>query len=494
MQLLACSGIHKRFPSTGTQALAGADFFLEKGEVHALVGENGAGKSTLARVVCGLLEPDAGTLSVDGRPVRFRSHRDAERSGIGLVPQHSMLAPGLTVAENLALGHEPRRGLAFFDGRRAVYEAAMLADRFGFSVPPDARVSDLGPSGRREAEILRAVARGSRVLVLDEPTSILSEEESSRLFALIRRLKDAGTGIVYISHRAREILELADRVTVLRDGRTLATVGARQLDECSLAELIIPTGACASEGGSRGSAAEPVLEFRGAMTAGGAGLDLTVRSGEIVGVAALEGNSLDELEDLAAGVTVPGARQLFLRGRELHGDGRDAAARREVAYLPTDREGRGLSARSPARDNLLASRLRGYSPRAYAGRKRPREDAAGLAAAFGIRGDLSRPADALSGGNRQRLVAARELDGRPGLVIAANPAQGLDPAARASVFRRLLELREQGSAVLLLSQDPLDLAELADRSFILYRGRLSPIPPEGLQEGRLSSLLTGAFA
>lgn len=494
MELLRLEGIYKRFPSTGTQALAGAGFSLREGEVHALVGENGAGKSTLARVICGLLAPDAGTMYVHGKPVSFRTHRDAERAGIGLVPQHSMLAEGLTVAENLALGHEPRRFACVYDAGRAEYEAAMLAERFGFSVRPDARVSSLGPAEKREAEILRAMARGSSILVLDEPTSILSDDEANRLFGLIARLKAGGAGIVYISHRAREILSLADRVTVLRDGLSLATVQASQLDACSLAELIVPSGACVSDDKPARAFGGPVLEFLGVGTRAGAAIDLVVRSGEIVGVAALEGNALDSLEEMAVGLLPPREGKLLYMGEDLSASMAEAIRAGSVGYLPTDREGRGLSARSSARDNILAKSLRSFSRSEYATRSAPARRAAALAAAYSVRGDLSRPADSLSGGNRQRLVAARELDGERCLVIAANPVQGLDPQARSMVFKRLIELRDAGTAVLVLSRDPVDLAEVADRSFILYRGRLTPIASGELASGGLSTLLTGAVS
>jgi simple sugar transport system ATP-binding protein len=496
MELLGLRAIHKFFPSTATQALSGADFSLRAGEVHALVGENGAGKSTLARVACGLLAPDSGSLLVQGAELSFKSHRDAENAGIGFVPQYSMLAPGLTVAQNLSLGHEPRRFGIFYDGAKALYEAAMLGERYGFSVNPAALVADLGPAQRREAEILRAMARGARILILDEPTSILSESEAQALFALIERLSQAGAGVVYISHRAKEILDIADRVTVLREGRSIATVAAGGLDECALAELIITTGSCASDRRHETEAGRPVLELRGALLGGEAGagmaVDLVVRAGEAVGVAALAGNYLDALEELAVGLRPAGRGQVLLLGKDLSSYDPATLYTRLLAYLPTDREGRGLSGRSTLQDNLLAKRLPSYSFAAFALQKEPARDAAALAAGFKVKGRLCRPADSLSGGNRQRMVAARELEGTPALIVAANPAQGLDPGGRAHIMRRLAELRASGSALLILSSDPEDLAELADRSFALYRGRLAPLAPEELDTQSFASLLTGA--
>lgn len=493
MELLRLSGIVKSFSSNAVRALDGADFDLKSGEVHALVGENGAGKSTLAKVACGLLIPDAGTIAVRGSAAAFKSHRDAERAGIGLVPQYSMLAPGLTVAENLALGHEPRRFGAFFDRRKAEYDAAMLADRYGFAVDPRAVVASLGPAERREAEILRAMARGADVLILDEPTSILSEEEARALFALIGRLKAAGAGVVYISHRAKEILDLADRVSVLRNGRSVASVDAASLDECSLAELIIPTGACRADRRGETKPGEPVLELRGARLGPDLAVDLCVRSGEAVGVVALAGNYLDALEELASGLRPAAPGTALLLGRDLAAWPPHELYQKAMAYLPTERESRALSMRSAVEDSLLAKRLYSYTPLSYASKRRPRAEARALADGVALRGRLSGPVEALSGGNRQRLVLARELDGEPKLVLACNPAQGLDPGGRSLVMRRLAELRASGSAVLLLTQDPDDLAELADRSFALYRGRLAELKPESLNEGSLAGHLTGAL-
>ncbi len=495
MEVLGLRGIRKFFPSTATQALGGADFSLMAGEVHALVGENGAGKSTLARIACGLLTPDAGSLSVRGAKLSFKGYRDAERAGIGFVPQQSMLATGLSVAQNLSLGHEPRRFGFLYDSTRALYDAAMLGERYGFSVDPAAIGGVLGPAQRRAAEILRAMARGARILILDEPTSILSESEAKALFSLIERITKAGAGVVYISHRAKEILDIADRVTVLRDGRNIATVAAGGLDECALAELIITTGSCASDRRHETEPGRPVLELRGALLGdgpGGLAVDLVVRAGEAVGVVALAGNYLDALEELAVGLRPAGRGQALLLGRDFASYDTEELYTKLLAYLPTDREGRGLSGRSTLQDNLLAKRLASYSFSAFALQRAPARDAAALAQGFKVKGRLCRPADSLSGGNRQRLVAARELEGSPALVVAANPAQGLDPAGRSQIMRRLAELRSGGAAVLLLSNDPEDLAELADRGFALYRGRLSALEADEFEASSLASLLTGA--
>jgi len=497
MELATLSSIRKYYPSTSTLAVDGADFSVQAGEVHALVGENGAGKSTLARILCGFESQDSGDIAVRGKPLRFSNHRDAENAGIGFVPQYSMLASGLSAAANVALGHEPRLLGMFSDTRRAEYDFSMLAGRYGFDVDPRAIVSSLSASARRQVEILRALARGGGILVLDEPTSILGEHETATLFALIRRLKDAGAGIVYISHRSREILDLADRISVMRSGRLERTIRPAEVDECGLAELIVRSVSCPAGPVSVREPGPPALTMRSVSLAGrGAdsldGVDLVVRSGEIVTVVALGGNGLEALEDLASGAASPDAGEVLAMGRSVRSYKPRELRRGVMAYIPTDREGRGLCARASVALNVAAGRLFSYSFTKYALGAAPLDDARTMLDAFKVRAWERRRVDTLSGGNRQRVVAARELSGRSDIVVASNPAQGLDRASRTALFERLARMRDEGSAVLVLSSDPEDAAELADRSFALYRGRLKSLDNSGSDESALSSALTGA--
>lgn len=499
MNIVRLASIRKYYRSSAAQALDGVDFELESGEIHAVVGENGAGKSTLARILCGFERPDSGAVYVKGAPTSFSSHRDAERVGIGFVPQYSMLAPGLTAAENVAIGHEPRCFGPFTDRRRASYEFSLLADRYGFTVDPDAIVASLSSAERREVEILRALARGGSVLVLDEPTSILGEKEAASLFTLVRRLRDSGAGIVYISHRAGEIVNLADRVTVLRSGVVERSFAAADVDECELAGLIVSGTACVDPNARRAGVAlgEPVLTIRGVSLGGrGSGslhrVDLTVRSGEIVSVVALGGNGLESLEDIAAGVVGPDEGDVLVKGRPLAKWPRRELRSRVMAYLPTDRENRGLSPKASVAMNAVAGRLFDYSFAEFAAGSSPLTDAGRMLGEFGVANWKGRRVDTLSGGNRQRVVASRELSGDAELVVAANPAQGLDRGSRSRLLSRLAAMRDSGSAVLLLSSDPDDAAELADRSFALYRGRLTPIERTGSFDAAFSEALTGA--
>ncbi len=497
MRLATLSAISKYYASTDTLAVDGAEFSVEAGEVHALVGENGAGKSTLARILCGFEAPDSGTIMVRDKLIRFSSHRDAERAGIGFVPQYSMLAPGLSAAENVALGHEPAFLGLFSDRRRAEYDFSMLSGRFGFNVDPRAIVATLTASERREVEILRALARGGDILVLDEPTSILGESETATLFALIRRLKAAGAGIVYISHRSREILDLADRISVMRSGRLERTIRSDEVDECGLAELIVSSSSCPAGSDGARNPGKPVLVMRGvSLTRRGSNtvdnLDLVVRSGEIVAVVALGGNGLEALEDLASGSALPDSGEVLVYDRSVCSYTARELRSGLMAYMPTDREGRGLCSRSSVASNVIAGRLFSYSFAGFAAGYVPLDDARAMLGSFGVNAWERRRIDTLSGGNRQRVVAARELHDGADVVVAANPAQGLDKKSRAALFARLTNMRDEGSAVLILSSDPEDALELADRSFALYRGRLKAFSGENSADAGLSAALTGA--
>jgi len=499
MRLATLSSIRKYYASTDTLAVDDADFSVEAGEVHALVGENGAGKSTLARILCGFESPDSGTITVREEQARFSSHRDAERAGIGFVPQYSMLAPGLSAAGNVALGHEPALLGIFSDRRRAEYDFSMLSGRFGFNVDPQAIVATLSASERREVEILRALARGGDILVLDEPTSILGESETQTLFALIRRLKSAGAGIVYISHRSREILDLADRISVMRSGRLEQTIRSDEVDECGLAELIVQSGSCPAGPDTMRDPGKPALIMRGVSLAGRGSntldsIDLVVRSGEIVTVVALGGNGLEALEDLASGSARPDSGEVLVQGRSVCSYTPRELRSGLMAYIPTDREGRGLCSRASVASNVVAGRLFSYSFAGFAAGSAPLADARAMLDGYGVKAWERRRVDTLSGGNRQRVVAARELHGTAAVVIAANPAQGLDKSSRTALFARLSAMRDQGSGVLILSSDPEDAAELADRSFVLYRGRLKAFDRSGSADSGLSAALTGAVS
>lgn len=494
MYLLELKGINRTFPETGTRALSDASFQLRAGEIHALVGENGAGKSTLARILSGLIKPDSGQLYFEGKEVAIHSVRDAEKLGIGLVPQDSFLADELSVLENLSLGREPLKAGIFLSRKKAFYEICMLARDYGINLNPDALVQDLPPSRRREAEILRAMSRGSKVLILDEPTSILSDEESGRLFALLEKLKKNGNGIIYISHRVREILAIADRITVLKNGKNRGTVDTSGMAADSLAKLIMENEIGTPQKRAGKGAGKKIFECMDIVLDknNNRPFSFSVEAGEIMAIAAIQGNALDRLEAICAGLLKPLSGRALLNGRQVSTVRGELVRQGEMAYIPTERESLGLSGRSSGLENILARSLNGFSFTEWASGKKPRQKAAGLYDEWQIRGNPLSVTDSLSGGNRQKLVAARELDGCPDYIMAANPAQGLDPDARAGLWQQLARCRDSGSAILLLSHDPADLAEIADRTFVLYRSRLLEVESEAITEGRLAAFLTGA--
>jgi len=498
--VLEARNIVKTFPSTGTLALADVSFALDAGEIHAVVGENGAGKTTLARILSGLERPDSGRIIVRGREIRFRRSRDAERNGIGLVPQQSLLAPGLTVAENVVLGHEPRFLKVFIDFRKAYYETALASANFSFPLDPGATISRLSPPERREAEIVRALARGAKVLILDEPTSILTESEAGTLFSLLKRLRDSGTAIILISHRVREVLDVADRITILRNGALVETIRPAETDECDLARRMASSSSCFMADGPAESGGQAVFRFRGASLRDSdrvtlRDLDFEVRRGEVYGVAALAGNGLGALEELACGERVCDSGSVEFLGRDLAVWPRDELRASALSYLPTDRDGKGLCLGATILENLLA---RGASRRGWDRKGRAVEllRASRLLEEAGIRARLDAPIEFLSGGNRQRVLSARELGDFTAGVLAANPTQGLDPRAQEETWNRLRSLAREGAGVLLLTSSVEELFSVADRVAVLYRGRLSEL---GMRSGEVTAeivtrLLTGAAA
>lgn len=508
MELLSCDGISKYFRETATLANDSIRLSLQAGERRAIVGENGAGKSTLGRILAGLVAPDSGQIRVRGQPIETGSVRAAEAAGIGFVPQVSLLAGELSAAENIVLGREPRSMGIFVSRKKAYVEAALLFERFGLSIDPEAPVSTLSAPERRGVEIARALARGGQILILDEPTSILSEPESVRLFELLGRLTDAGKAILLITHRLAEVRLFATELTVLRSGHVVADepVAHRSEDELSrlMARQPPSRGALQPRGRKPALDAKPALELRKVVLSPGARpFSLSVGQGEVLGVAALAGNGLGRLEDYASGLVKPRSGEALVAGLALtearrrklrRASPRENGPRAGLAYVPSDRESRGLSLPSSLRDNILALRLGEFRGHDYIYGK-PRDEAALEAASlFGLVASARSAAASLSGGNRQRLVLARELGFRASVFVLAEPLQGLDLAAQALVLDRIRALADDGAAVLFLGSNVEELVAVADRVVALYRGALAY---EGENEGestakKLLSAMTGA--
>ena len=504
MELLCVRGITKYYRDTHTLADDCVSLKLAEGETRAVVGENGAGKSTLARIISGLISQDSGDVLVRGRRIKPGSVREAEAAGIGFVPQTSLLAGDLSVAENLVLGREPRSLGLFLSRRKAYVESALLVERFGFKLDPDALVSSLTAAERRQAEIARALARGGELLVLDEPTSILSETESERLFELLGRLTKAGKAILLITHRLSEVLRAADSITILRDGAVVADMAARGEDEAELGRLMA-RGAAAGGRLKPREAAQPLaaavgppsLEMRGVRLAVGAKpLGFSLRAGEILAVTALAGNGLGRLEDLASGMAEPGEGEILVCGKRLDSTRRELLRSQILGYVASDREGRGLCLPAAMRENILALRRREFPLRDWMWKARRDAAAAMASSPLGLAADPRQSAASLSGGNRQRLLLARELDRPRAVLVLAEPFQGLDRASQAEAISLIRELASRGSAILLLLSHVEEALAAADRVMALYRGEaVFEGPNEGAATAHsLLAAMTGSLA
>jgi general nucleoside transport system ATP-binding protein len=448
--------------------------------VHALLGENGAGKSTLMNVLYGLHQPDEGEIFLRGEPVQIGSPREAIGLRIGMVHQHFMLIPVMTVAENVVLASEPSRGV-LLDRDAAEERVRELSERFGLVVDPRAYVEDIGVGQQQRVEILRVLHRGADILILDEPTAVLTAQETAELFKVLRALTAEGVSVIFISHKLREVLDIADRVTVLRRGVKVGTVDAGGATEASLAKLMVGRDVLFRVAKEEVKAGEPMLEVseleveddRGLPAL--RGLSLQVRAGEIVGVAGVDGNGQSELVEAITGLRVASAGHIRVGGRDITREGVRGALRAGIGHIAEDRQRRGLVLDFNLAENLALREYR-HRPLSRFGLLSPRRmerQAAPLLEQYDVRG--GRPetlAASLSGGNQQKVVIARELAEDPRVTIAAQPTRGLDVGAIEFVHKRLLEQRDEGHAVLLVSLELEEIRSLSDRVLVIYEGRI----------------------
>jgi general nucleoside transport system ATP-binding protein len=490
-------GIVKAFP--GVLANDHVDFDLRRGEVHALLGENGAGKSTLMNILAGLYRPDAGEVRVEGAPVAFGSPRDAIAAGLGMVHQHFTLVPSQTVTENILLGLDRPRFL--LRERRSEAEVAALADRFGMRVDPRAPIWQLSVGEQQRVEILKMLYRGARILIMDEPTAVLAPQEADDLFATLRSMTAEGRSVVFISHKLGEVLAIADRVTVMRRGKVTAaglpTAGATKAD---LARLMVGRSVLESLDRPPFSPGEVVLSVRGVSATNDRGLtalravSLDVRAGEIVGIAAVAGNGQSELAEVITGLR-PCTGEIFVGGEPVANRSAASVIRRGVAHVPEDRTAVGSAPNLSLTDNLIMKRYRD----APVARGWLLDDASARSLAGGLRDTYRIAAPTvdtevrlLSGGNLQRAILAREIETKPGLLIAVQPTRGLDVGAIESVHRLLIAMRTSGTAILLISEELDEILALADRIEVLYEGRfVGSFPAADAEIGRIGLLMTG---
>ncbi|MCD4524045.1 ABC transporter ATP-binding protein [Nocardioides sp. cx-173] len=472
-------GITKTYP--GVRANDDVRLRVVPGTVHAVVGENGAGKSTLMKIMYGAARPDRGTLRIGGEPVSFSSPADAIAAGIGMVFQHFKLAENLSVLDNVILGQEPVRRSRFgrIDRDAAARRIVEISERYGLAVDPYAMVRDLGVGRRQRVELIKVLFRGARILILDEPTALLTVQESADLLSRIRGLCEDGLTVVFISHHLDEVVEISDAITVMRRGKVVADVLRGETDVHELAVLMVGAEPAALPLRDRGRERAVLLRMAGVTaTAQGGGrldLDLEVGAGEIVGVAGVEGNGQDELVDALLGVLPLTAGTVVLDGRDLADE---STAQRRVGGLgciPQDRQREGVLLDQPLwRSQLLGhlhDRRLARGPWLRIGAVRRAAEA--VVASSDVRvPSVDLPASALSGGNQQKFIVGRELDARPDLLVAAQPTRGVDVGAQRAIWARLIEAAERGTGVLLISADLEELLTLSDRIVVMVRGRV----------------------
>ena len=476
--LLQMTGITKCFP--GVVANDHVDFDVRGGEIHTLFGENGAGKSTLMRVLYGLYRPDEGEIQINGAKVAITSPADAIRRGIGMIHQHFMLVDTLSVAENVALGEKSQRGPLTDLGRVSV-RIRELADTYGLNVDPQAIIWQLSVGERQRVEIIKALYRNVSLLVLDEPTAVLTPREVDELFVVLRQMTEGGRGLVFISHKIHEVLDISDRITVLRGGRNVGTIPSSDASRARLVELMVGRSVALESQPSRGAGGDVRLSVKDLRVRGDRGIEavrglsLEVSAGEIVGIAGVSGNGQRELSEAIAGLRAPLSGSIRLGDAELAGANPADARSAGLAYVPEERMRDGVVPAFTVAQNLLLveNRNRSYSRLGFLRTRAIRRHCQELISAFDVRTpSLDTPARNLSGGNIQKLIMARELSGIPRVLLVAQPTRGIDVGATRYIHERLVVQRDNGTAVLIISEDLDEIMTICDRVLVMYEGTI----------------------
>src|SRR2546421_5331920 len=495
---LELRGITKRFP--GVLANDHVDFDLQRREVHALLGENGAGKSTLMNILYGLYHPDEGEIWIKGKRVALGSPKAAIEHGIGMVHQHFMLIPVMTVAENIVLANEPTEGGVFLDYDAATKRVEELARTFKFAIDPRARIENISVGQQQRVEILKALYRNADILILDEPTAVLTPQEAHELFEILANLRTEGLSIIFISHKLNEVLEIADRITVLRRGKKIETLPREGTTEKQLARLMVGRKVLLGVEKGAASPTEPLLQVEDLHVVDDRGLEAVrgvsfqVRAGEIVGLAGVDGNGQTELIDALAGLRHPLSGRIVLGGENVTREDARHVLDHGLGHIPEDRQRRGLVLDFTLAENLGLHDYR-KQPNSRFGWLFPNRlvrRARRLLEQFDVRGGGPQTrAAALSGGNQQKVVLAREIAREPSVLIAAQPTRGLDVGAIEFVHRRLVEARDSGKGVLLVSLELEEVLSLSDRILVVYEGRIVQEYPPDVTEEELGIAMTG---
>ncbi len=496
--ILEARSITKRFP--GVVANRDVSLKIHRGQIVALLGENGAGKSTLVKMIYGLHSPDEGEILIDGKPVKLSGPRDAIKRGIGMVHQHFQLVPVFTVAENVILGDEPRHSM-FLDMKKATAEVARLAEEYGLQVDVNAKVEDLPVGAQQRVEILKALYRRAEVLIMDEPTAVLTPQETDELLRVMRGFADSGVAVIFITHKLREVLEVADTIEVLRGGEVVGTTTPDQTDQAGLAQMMVGRSVLLRVEKKPAQPGEVVLDVQGLDVAGNLGLpavrdvSLQVRAGEILGIAGVEGNGQRELVEALTGLRKSTARSVTINGQDAEGASPHAIHQMGVGHVPEDREKDGVVGPYSIADNMVLNRFDEPEFSSWGVRNRKAVDtlATDLVSEYDVRTpSIQTTAQSLSGGNKQKVVIARELAADPSLLIASQPTRGVDVGSIEFIHSRIVDARDRGAAVLLVSAELDEVLGLADRVVVMYDGRLvAEMAAEDVDRGSIGRLMAG---
>ncbi|MBP7998669.1 MAG: ABC transporter ATP-binding protein [Chloroflexi bacterium] len=498
--VLEAKGITKRFP--GVIANDRVNLLLRRGEILALLGENGAGKSTLMNMLYGLYHPDEGEIWIKGEKVSLKSPRDAIARGVGMVHQHFQLVPVMTVAENVMLGAETTRGLGMLDARAAANRIHALSQQYGLQVDPTAVVEDLAVGSQQRVEIIKALYRDADILILDEPTAVLTPQEANELFRIMRDLTARGVSIIFITHKLKEVLAVADRIGVLRRGRVVGTADPKTATEASLAEMMVGRQVLLQVEKEDAQPGQPILQIRDLQVIDERGhravkgLSLEVHAGEILGIAGVEGNGQRELVEALTGLRPIAGGAVLIGGQDCTHFSPRQITEIGTAHIPEDREKHGLVMPYPISDNMVLNRY--YQPPYARGLVMNQEkivaDGQKLVDQYDVRTpNVLTPASSLSGGNKQKVIVAREFSHPTKLLIAAQPTRGIDVGSIEFIHKQIIAQRDQGVAVLLVSAELDEVLSLADRVAVLFDGKVVKILPiEEATRERVGLLMAGS--
>lgn len=496
--VIEMKGIGKTFP--GIRANDDINFTLEKGEIHVLLGENGAGKSTLMNILYGLYQPDEGQIFIQGKPIRITNPNVAITQGIGMVHQHFMLVQPFTVTENIILGKEPRKGTTL-DLEKAAKDVEEISKKYELKVDPKAVVQDISVGMQQRVEILKTLYRGAEILILDEPTAVLTPQEIEELGITLKSLVNQGKSIILITHKLKEVISMSDRVTIIRRGKVIDTLNTKDTNIDELAEKMVGRKVSFSVEKKESQASIPVLEVKGLKVMDSRkletvkGVDLKVYGGEIFGIAGVDGNGQNELVHAITGLASASAGEILLDGKEITNLTPKEVIESGVGHIPEDRHKRGLVLGYSLAENAILGSHRSIRFKKGLGLsyQKIREYCRKLIKEYDIRTPNEKVlAKSLSGGNQQKLIVAREIDRDPSLCIASQPTRGLDVGAIEFVHKKLVELRDQGKAVLLVSLELDEIMELSDRIAVMYDGRIvSIIDAKDATEKKLGILMAG---